>query len=118
MMGFAQTSQPGTYGAQATWLSGTLSNFDGIPIVLTSKISETLSDAGLDDGADGTDMSGILCVHTPSFKIGHRRGITVEAEKQATVQQVFVVASQRASFQKIAKSTDIPVAYGFQIYTA
>lgn len=113
MMNFAQNEQPGNYGGNATWVSGDLNMFDGCAVEVTGEMVETLGEAGIYDSA--STHKGILCANKTAFKVGERRGVTIEYEKNIRTQQMTFVATFRKSFQCMAPTTQDPVAYGYNI---
>jgi len=109
-----EATQPGTYGGVGDWQTGGLQSIDGCRLIVSSQISEDLTAAGIYDGSD-VGYTVAFCFHKPSFKIGEKRGITVEAQKNIDTQQLLYVMSFRKSFQKMTASTLKPVALGYKI---
>uniref|UniRef100_A0A6M3JX07 Putative capsid protein n=1 Tax=viral metagenome TaxID=1070528 RepID=A0A6M3JX07_9ZZZZ len=109
-----EATQPGTYGGTGSWITGGLQSIDGCQLIVSSKISEDLTAAGIYDASD-TGYTVAFCFHKPSFKIGEKRGMTVEAQKNIDTQQLLYVMSMRKSFQKMTASTLKPVALGYKI---
>jgi len=59
---------------------------------------------------------GIICLNRQKgFKIGLRRGVTLEFEKNIRTQQWAFVATRRMDFQNMQPSTRYPVSYGYNI---
>lgn len=113
MLSWSEYSQVGTYGANASWLTGDLPSFDGSPLVLSGELLETMAATGLKTGADST--KGMLCFNKSAFKIGTRRGITIEFDKDILTQQFAFVGTQRKSFQSMDSSGAEAVSYGYNI---
>jgi len=109
MLSFNQYSQIGTYGANASWLTGDLPAFDGSPLVVTSELSETMASTGLKTGSDTT--KGLVCYNKTDFKVGYKRNVTLEFDKDILTQQYAFVATQRNSFKSMSASTYEAVAY-------
>lgn len=101
------------FGAQSPWYTGELPIVDGTQIYVSGHMPETLDASGL---AKGSTYKGILAVNfVRGFKIGERRGITVEFDKNILTQQWRFVATRREDFQKMQPTTRYPVAYGYNI---
>ena len=113
MLSFAQYSQPGTYGANASWLTGDLPAFDGSPVVVSSELSTNFETTGLETGSSG--LNGALCFNKNDFKIGYRRGVTLEFDKDILSQQWSFVATMRNSFKSMSVSLSEQVAYAINI---
>lgn len=83
------------YGPQATILTGELAKMDGIPLV----ISESMPLAG-DDGfvvktAASNDEGQIALVHTPSWRVGFRRQLLIEIDRDIRKRIFIMVVSFR-----------------------
>ncbi len=113
ILNMAQFSQPGTYAAGNTWATGNIFRVDGRPLTVTANMVETIGAAGIYDSA--STHKGILFFNETAFRIGEKRGITIETDKNIMTQQVRIVATMRKSFQTLAPSTLDPVAYGYNI---
>lgn len=114
ILGMSEFSQPGTYNAGQTWRDGTLTLMDGSELVITEHMENALNAAGVYTAATGAH-SGIICFNKTAFKIGSKRGMTVEFEKNILTQQWAFVGSMRKSFQNMDPSSLTPVAYGYNI---
>ena len=116
MLSFAQYSQPGTYGANASWLTGDMPTFDGSDLVLSSQLLETMDANGLKTGSgSGHTHKGFITFNRKGFMVGEKRGATLEFEKNILTQQWAFVLSERKSFQPMMASTAAPVAYAYNI---
>ena len=115
MLSFAEYAQIGTYGANASWLTGDIPTFDGSPLILTGQLSEQQDDTGLvTDTANDVDKS-ILCINKEAFKVGEKRGITIEFDKNILTQQWAFVGSKRSSFKSMDTSGAEAVAMAYNI---
>ncbi|MFA7286910.1 MAG: phage major capsid protein [Patescibacteria group bacterium] len=97
-------------GVLAFMISGTLPTIDGSEIYISGQYLETLASSGL--YAPNTDVkhTSMCCVHKPSFRIGQRRGVTLEYNKNILTQQQQFVATARWDFGKICADAIVPVA--------
>ena len=113
-LSMAQYSQPGTYIAGDTWRVGALTAIDGSPLVVSAAVPENLNASGIYDGTT-TTYTCAFAFNRRGFKIGRRRGITVEFEHNIQTQQNVFVSTMRKSFQKVTPSGLYPVALGYKI---
>lgn len=114
ILSMTQFAKANEFGYTSTWYSGLLPIIDGSELYVSSKMPETMGTTGLCNSA--STHKGILCFNkTRGFKIGERRGITVEFEKNIRTQQWTFVATRRVDFQKAVPSTRYPVSFGYNI---
>ena len=105
-------------GLAATTLTGVLSSFLGIPIIMSEQNREDLNASGVDDGITDTKGS-IILARLDQFRTGTRRGFVVEVDKNIKTQTREIVASYRKAFSPLeTPSATIPsVVIGYN-YTA
>lgn len=97
-------------------ISGDVPNMDGTPVFISGEYLEDLEDDGFGDTGDDTEKhTSLLCVHLPSFRIGQRRGVTIEMDKDILTQQQAFVATARYDFGKVCSTTLKPVACAINI---
>lgn len=100
----------------AMMISGIMPNIHGSPVHLSGEYLEDLESDGFGDTGDGTEThSSICCVHTPSFRVGQRRGVTIEMDKDILTQQQAFVATARYDFGKVCSSTLKPVSCAINV---
>lgn len=114
MLSFTEVTKANEFGNPSTWLTGTLPALDGVEIYVSTKMPTTELSTGVDNG--GTSSS-ILYIRKPSFKVGSRRSILVEFDKNIFTQQWGFVATTRRDFKKVAAPVDIPVTRGLDVNT-
>ncbi len=114
MLSFTEVTKANEFGNPSTWLTGTLPALDGVEIYVSSKMPTTELSTGVDNS--GTSSS-ILFIRKPSFKVGSRRNVMIEFDKNIFTQQWGFVATTRRDFKKVAVSTDKPVTRGLDINT-
>ena len=91
-------------------ISGNLPTIDGSEIYISGQYDELLDSAGLRDSTADEKHTSMCCVHKPSFRIGQRRGVTLEFNKNILTQQQQFVATARWDFGKICADAIAPVA--------
>lgn len=97
-------------GVLAFMLSGKLPNIDGSEIYISGQYDEALDSNGLRNSGNDVKHTSMCCVHKPSFRIGQRRGVTLEYNKNILTQQQQFVATARWDFGKICADAIEPVA--------
>jgi len=114
MLSFAPVAQAGTYNmGKSTWSDGSLNMFDGSPVVLTGQMVDTYHTDGLWSTTGAT--SSILCFDKTAFKVGEKRGVTVEYDNDILTQQRAFVATTRYCFRSMRPATDHAVSMGYNI---
>lgn len=88
-------------------ISGKLPTFYGAEIHISGQYNESLEADGL--GGDDADHTSIIGVHPDSYRIGQRRGVTLEATKDIETQQIKIVSTARFDFGRVSLSTEKPV---------
>jgi hypothetical protein len=97
-------------GVLTFMLSGVLPNIDGSEIYISGQYDEALSSTGIRDSGADVKHTSMVCVHKPSFRIGQRRGVTLEYAKNILTQQQQFVATARWDFGKICADAITPVS--------
>lgn len=100
------------YGVLAFMISGQLPTVDGSEIYISGQYDEQLATSGLRDVNADVKHTSIVCAHKPSFRLAQRRGITLEYQKDAKIQQHAFVATARWDFGKICADSIVPVSCG------
>lgn len=85
------------YGPNATILSGELGRLDGMPIIVSEFIPETIGASGRGSGSTTT----LLLVRRDLFWFGDRRDITLKGREVIETDQQVLVALQRLDFKPI-----------------
>jgi len=92
-------------------ISGVMPNIHGSPVHLSGEYMEDQESDGFGDTGSATEKhTSMCCVHTPSFRVGQRRGVTIEMDKDILTQQQAFVATARYDFGKVCSSTLTPVS--------
>lgn len=106
------------FGPRATIFNGQLGSLDGIPIIVSEHVSETLDADGLNSGTGSA--TEILLVRRDAFRYGDRRQITMEAMRRIETDQQVMVSLQRLDFKPMytPSATNTIVAAGVGITLA
>ena len=102
------------FGPQATIRTGQLASLAGIPIIASRFMGADLAATGLYDNVTKT-KTGLLLVHTNSWRIFERRGILVESQRKIDVGATEIVATRRATLDTLDLDTTKNVCYQFDI---
>lgn len=113
ILSMSEFAKANEFGYISTWYSGELPIVDGCELYVSGVFPETLAATGL--GTSASTTKAILCCNKTKLKVGEKRGITIEFEKNIRTQQWTFVATRREDFQKMTPSTKYPVAYGYNI---
>lgn len=114
ILSMSEFAKANEFGYISTWYSGELPIVDGCELYVSAHLPETLAATGL--GTSASTTKAILCCNKArGFKIGERRGVSLEFEKNIRTQQWTFVATRREDFQKMTPSTKYPVSYGYNI---
>jgi len=97
-------------GVLAFMISGTLPNIDGSEVYISGEYDEALDSNGLRNSGNDVKHTSMCCLHKPSFRIGQRRGVTLEFNKNILTQQQQFVATARWDFGKISADSIAPVS--------
>lgn len=115
MLGTDQVTTVDKYGPKATIHNGELGSIDGIPIIVSEHIRETLNASGVYDGVT-TDNTIVALVYRPGFVVGDRRKPRMRVVLDAETEQNIVVASERLDFKPLyVATTETIVALGYNL---
>jgi HK97 family phage major capsid protein len=116
MLGLESVITVDKYGPAATVLTGELSKFDGIPVIISEYQRE---DVGVDgfNAASGNTYTTIILVNHRYFYVGDRRLITLATDPWPTTEQLNLLAFRRLDFKPFqTPSATYPLAgIGFKI---
>ena len=99
---------------QATIRTGSLGSIYGMPIIVSEFMTADLETSGkFTDGTGG--KSAALIVNTDRWKIGQRRGATLEMDKDITRGVHRLVTTVRETFFTLDESTKKNLHYAFNI---
>lgn len=85
-------------GKQATLLSGQLGSIYGIPIIISGEAGLTEADGKMSTTSTNNTKGQISLVHREMWKVGTRRQLLIEADRDIQKRQHIVVVSFRPAF--------------------
>jgi hypothetical protein len=97
MLGLTEVLTMDKFGPFATVLTGQLANIVGMPIILSEFVDAQYNASGVYDNSTKT-KTGFLIVNPSRFKIGRRRGTSIELDKDITRGLFNLVATSRQIF--------------------
>ena len=103
------------FGPQATIRTGQLASLAGIPIIASRFMGADLENDGLYLDSGSKNKTGLLLVHTNSWRIFERRGILVESQRKIDVGATELVATRRATLDTLDLDATKNVCYQFNI---
>ena len=83
------------YGPQATILTGELAKMDGVPIIVSESMPLAEDDGAVSVTAANNDEGQIALVHRPSWKVGFRRQLLIEIDRDVRKRIYIMVVSFR-----------------------
>jgi HK97 family phage major capsid protein len=86
-------------GSRATILNGQMGSIDGIPIIVSEYVSNTLDSQGLNAGT--ASKTEVLLVRRDMFQFGDWREITLKNREVIETDQFVLVALQRLAFKSL-----------------
>jgi hypothetical protein len=95
MMALTNVVTVDKFGPQATILTGQLANYAGIPVVVTSAIVEAEDDGFVSTTAGNNDEGTIAIVHRDMWRVGFRRQLLIELDRDIQKRSLIMVASFR-----------------------
>jgi len=113
MLAFTEVTKANEFGTASTWLTGKLPALDGVEILVSSKMRDDMAATGVVTGSGA--LSGLCTVHARSWKVGVRRDVLLEFEKNITTQQYSFVTTMRLDVQCMPPATVKPVGYAYDI---
>jgi len=108
MMSLAEVRTVDKFGAVATIKNGRLNAIDGEQIVLTQHVEELQNASGVYDGTTET-LTQLLKVWTPGFRVGIRKGFTIEYVRKPLYGNSYLVSTMRKHFRAIRDTTTEPM---------
>ncbi len=85
------------FGTRATISTGELAGVYGVPLIISEQMLLTASDGLVTDGVAGT-VGQLLAVNTTQWRVGFRRGITMEPDREPGKGQTTLYVSMRIAF--------------------
>ena len=113
LLGMAEVKTIDVFGPQATVRTGQVASIAGVPILMSRFMSADLAATGLYTGSGS--LTGLLFVHTASWRIFERRGITVENQRKIDVGATELVATRRAVLDTLDLDTTKNVVFQYNL---
>lgn len=85
-------------GPRATILTGQLATVYGHPLIVSNQMSLADADGKVTDGGNSADRGRVLCVNTSQWRMGFRRNLMIETQRDIQKRQNVMVVSMRLAF--------------------
>ncbi len=85
-------------GPQATLLTGQLATVYGHPLIVSGQMRIADADGKVTSGGNTSDRGRILAVNTTQWRVGFRRNLMIETERDIQKRQNVMVVSMRLAF--------------------
>lgn len=95
MLGLSNVLTVDKYGPQATILTGELGRYRGVPIIPSSSMSKTEADGKVSTTAGNNTLGAISLYNRNFWRVGFRRGLLIEAERDIQKRMLIMVVSFR-----------------------
>ena len=103
-------------GPNATLLTGQLGDIEGIPIIVSEQMLLADIDGKVTSGGNGTDTGRVLVVNRNMYRLGFKRELMIESERDIQKRQTVLVASMRVAFKgRMDNDSDTAVALQYNI---
>ena len=103
-------------GPNATLLTGQLGDIEGIPIIVSEQMLMADTDGKVTSGGNGADTGRILVVNRNMYRLGFKRELMIESERDIQKRQTVLVASMRVAFKgRMDNDSDTAVALQYNI---
>ena len=103
-------------GPNATLLTGQLGDIEGIPIIVSEQMLMADIDGKVTSGGNGTDTGRVLVVNRNMYRLGFKRELMIESERDIQKRQTVLVASMRVAFKgRMDNASDTAVALQYNI---
>ena len=88
-----------SWDPNATLLTGQLGDIEGIPIIVSEQMLMADTDGKVTSGGNGADTGKVLVVNRNMYRLGFKRELTIESERDIQKRQTVLVASMRVAFE-------------------
>ena len=85
-------------GPNATLLQGQLGAVEGIPVIVSEQMKLADTDGKVTDAGNGTDTGRLLIVSRTQWRVGFRRELVIETDRDIQKRQNVMVISLRLAF--------------------
>ena len=103
-------------GPSATLLTGQLGDIEGIPVIISEQMLLADIDGKVSSGGNVTDTGRVLAVNRNMYRLGFKRELMIESERDIQKRQTVLVASMRVAFEgRMDNDSDTAVALQYNI---
>ena len=103
-------------GPNATLLTGQLGDIEGIPVIISEQMLLADIDGKVSSGGNVTDTGRVLAVNRNMYRLGFKRELMIESERDIQKRQTVLVASMRVAFKgRMDNDSDTAVALQYNI---
>lgn len=95
LLGLTNVATVDKFGPKATILTGQLASYAGVPVVVSESISKTEADGKLSATAASNTKGQIVLYNRDMWKVGFRRELLIEVDKDIKKRQFVMVVSFR-----------------------
>lgn len=95
MLGLTNVATVDKFGPAATILNGELAKYRGIPVVPSASMPLTEADGKCSTTAGSNTLGQITAYNRNGWRIGYRRGLTIEVDRSIQKRQLIMVVSFR-----------------------
>ena len=97
-LGLASIETVDKLGPKATLLTGQLATVYGHPLVVSGQMRLSDADGKVTNGGNTHDLGRLLAVNTSQWRVGFRRNLMIETERDIQKRQNVMVVSMRVAF--------------------
>ena len=87
-------------GPNATLLRGQLGAVEGIPVIVSEQMKVADTDGKVTDAGNGTNTGRLLIVNRSQWRVGFRRELAIETDRDIQKGQNIMVISMRLAFSE------------------
>lgn len=98
MLGLSEIQTLDKYGANATILTGEVGRIYGQPVLISGEMKLADADGKITHDGNNVDRGRLLMYHAPSFRLGYRRRLMVEVDRDIVARQWRMVVSVRFGY--------------------
>ena len=104
-------------GPNATLLTGQLGDIEGIPVIISEQMLLADIDGKVSSGGNATDTGRVLAVNRNMYRLGFKRELMIESERDIQKRQTVLVASMSSvAFEgRMDNASDTAVALQYNI---
>ena len=97
-LGLAEVETVEKFGPRATIKTGQLASVYGHPLIVSGQLRTADADGKVTDGGNTKDTGRVLGVNTSQWRLGYRRSLMIETDRDIQKRQNTMVVSLRVGF--------------------